>query len=49
MKLWGAILEVNEKDFVVSFFGGLRGLVRVSEAVEFVLLDIIKVLMGFII
>nr|GMD47877.1 rRNA biogenesis protein RRP5 isoform X1 [Ipomoea batatas] len=32
MKLWGVIAEVNEKDIVVSLPGGLRGLVRASEA-----------------
>ncbi|MCD7455830.1 rRNA biogenesis protein rrp5 [Datura stramonium] len=33
MKLWGVVSEVNEKDIVVSLPGGLRGLVRASEAV----------------
>ncbi|XP_060194089.1 rRNA biogenesis protein RRP5 isoform X2 [Lycium barbarum] len=32
MKLWGVVSEVNEKDIVVSLPGGLRGLVRPSEA-----------------
>ncbi|KAL3341525.1 hypothetical protein AABB24_025863 [Solanum stoloniferum] len=32
MKLWGVVSEVNEKDIVVSLPGGLRGLVRASEA-----------------
>ncbi|GMP80975.1 hypothetical protein CsSME_00035856 [Camellia sinensis var. sinensis] len=34
MKLWGVIAEVNEKDIVISLPGGLRGLVRASEAFE---------------
>ncbi|KAM7524627.1 hypothetical protein LguiA_014529 [Lonicera macranthoides] len=34
MKLWGVISEVNEKDIVVSLPGGLRGLVRSSEALD---------------
>ncbi|KAK3019414.1 hypothetical protein RJ639_004664 [Escallonia herrerae] len=34
MKLWGVIAEVNEKDIVVSLPGGIRGLVRASEAVD---------------
>lgn len=34
MKLWGVISEVNEKDIVVSLPGGLRGLVRASEALD---------------
>lgn len=33
MKLWGVVSEVNEKDIVVSLPGGLRGLVRASEAI----------------
>ncbi|KAL9264679.1 rRNA biogenesis protein RRP5-like protein [Drosera capensis] len=34
MKLWGIIVEVNEKDIVISLPGGLRGLVRADEAVD---------------
>lgn len=34
MKLWGVIVEVNEKDIVISLPGGLRGLVRADEAVD---------------
>lgn len=34
MKLWGVISEVNEKDIVISLPGGLRGLVRASEAFD---------------
>lgn len=34
MKLWGVITEVNEKDIVVGLPGGLRGLVRASEALD---------------
>ncbi|KAI3417734.1 uncharacterized protein J3R85_014181 [Psidium guajava] len=37
MKLWGVISEVNEKDLVVSLPGGLRGLVRASDAIDPVL------------
>jgi len=43
MKLWGVIAEVNEKDLAVSLPGGLRGLVRGSEAIELALLDSTKV------
>ncbi|XP_042480100.1 rRNA biogenesis protein RRP5 isoform X1 [Macadamia integrifolia] len=32
MKLWGVICEVNQTDLVVSLPGGLRGVVRASEA-----------------
>ncbi|KFK38561.1 hypothetical protein AALP_AA3G129700 [Arabis alpina] len=35
MKLLGVITEVNQKDIVVSLPGGLRGLVRASEASDF--------------
>nr|GEX60019.1 rRNA biogenesis protein RRP5 [Tanacetum cinerariifolium] len=34
MKLWGVVSEINEKDLVVSLPGGLRGLVRASEAID---------------
>lgn len=34
MKLWGVISEINEKDIVISLPGGLRGLVRASEALD---------------
>lgn len=34
MKLCGVIAEVNEKDLVISLPGGLRGLVRASDAVD---------------
>ncbi|KAK9723955.1 hypothetical protein RND81_05G036900 [Saponaria officinalis] len=39
MKLWGVITEVNDKDLAVTLPGGLRGIVRASEAVESALLD----------
>lgn len=48
MKLWGVIAEVNEKDLAVSLPGGLRGLVRASEAVESALADNIKVAIAMI-
>lgn len=48
MKLWGVIAEVNEKDLAVSLPGGLRGLVRASEAVESALADNIKDLEGHV-
>lgn len=44
MKLWGVVAEVNEKDLVVSLPGGLRGLVRASEAFDPVFGDEIKVI-----
>ena len=34
MKLWGVVAEVDEKDLVVSLPGGLRGLVRASDALD---------------
>ncbi|KAM2436860.1 hypothetical protein ACFX1W_014035 [Malus domestica] len=37
MKVWGVVSEVNEKDLVISLPGGLRGLVRASEAFDPVL------------
>ncbi|KAJ8448112.1 hypothetical protein Cgig2_031836 [Carnegiea gigantea] len=48
MKLWGVIAEVNEKDLAVSLPGGLRGLVRGSEAIEPALLDSTKDVEGHI-
>ncbi|CAH2053972.1 unnamed protein product [Thlaspi arvense] len=35
MKLLGVVTEVNEKDIVISLPGGLRGLVRAREALDF--------------
>ncbi|XP_010557958.1 PREDICTED: rRNA biogenesis protein RRP5 isoform X2 [Tarenaya hassleriana] len=35
MKLWGVVAEVNEKDLIISLPGGLRGLVRAKEALDF--------------
>ncbi|XP_021753643.1 rRNA biogenesis protein RRP5-like isoform X2 [Chenopodium quinoa] len=46
MKLFGVVAEVNEKDLAVSLPGGLRGLVRASEAVESALVHSIKDLEG---
>ncbi|GER39943.1 RNA binding [Striga asiatica] len=43
MKLWGVIAEVNEKDIAVSLPGGLRGLVRASDAFDPILDDEVKV------
>lgn len=34
MKLWGVISEVNEKDLVIGLPGGLRGLVRMPDALD---------------
>lgn len=34
MKLWGVISEVNEKDLVIGLPGGLRGLVRMLDALD---------------
>ena len=47
MKLWGAIVEVNPKDLVVSLPGGLRGFVRVEEASDIFLENGIKELVFF--
>lgn len=46
MKLWGVISEVNQKDVVVSLPGGLRGLVRASEAFDALPNDGVKGDMG---
>lgn len=35
MRLLGVVTEVNQKDIVISLPGGLRGLVRASEALDF--------------
>lgn len=32
MKLWGVVVEVNQKDLVVGLPGGLRGFVRAEDA-----------------
>lgn len=48
MKLWGVIVEVNEKDIVVSLPGGLRGLVRANEASDLLSDNEIKVLTCFL-
>ncbi|KAG6700889.1 hypothetical protein I3842_08G135300 [Carya illinoinensis] len=34
MKLWGLVAEVNEKDLVIGLPGGLRGLVRMADALD---------------
>ncbi len=34
-KLWGAVLEANEKELVVSLPNGLKGSVSISEASDF--------------
>ncbi|XP_059646446.1 rRNA biogenesis protein RRP5 [Cornus florida] len=34
MKLWGIVAEVNDRDIVIGLPGGLRGLVRASEAFD---------------
>lgn len=46
MKLWGAIVEVNPKDLVVSLPGGLRGFVRVEDASD-IFVERIKELVFF--
>lgn len=47
MKLWGVIAEVNEKDIVVSLPGGLRGLVRASDAFDPIFDDEVKGVFSF--
>ncbi|KAF5188525.1 rRNA biogenesis protein RRP5 [Thalictrum thalictroides] len=42
MKFLGVIAEVNEKDLVISLPGGLRGLVRASEASDLIAANEIK-------
>lgn len=44
MKLWGVVAEVDKRDIVVSLPGGLRGLVRASDAFDPVLGGGVKVL-----
>ncbi|XP_050380953.1 rRNA biogenesis protein RRP5 [Argentina anserina] len=39
IKVWGVVAEVNEKDLVISLPGGLRGLVRASDAFDPILDD----------
>ncbi|XP_040372263.1 rRNA biogenesis protein RRP5 isoform X1 [Rosa chinensis] len=39
MRVWGVVAEVNEKDLVISLPGGLRGLVRASDAFDPILDD----------
>lgn len=34
MKIWGVIVEINNKDMVISFFGGLWGFVLVEEVFD---------------
>lgn len=46
MKVWGVVTEVNEKDLVISLPGGLRGLVRASEAMDPILDNETKVIIN---
>ncbi|CAL5409189.1 unnamed protein product [Camellia sinensis] len=48
MKLWGVIAEVNEKDIVISLPGGLRGLVRASEAFDPISDNKVKVITAYV-
>jgi rRNA biogenesis protein RRP5 len=34
MKLWGVVIEVNQKDIVVSLPGGMRGFVRSEDVCD---------------
>lgn len=47
MKLLGVVTEVNQKDIVISLPGGLRGLVRASEASDFTDLGIEVTAIGY--
>lgn len=47
MKLWGVIIEVNQKDLVISLPGGLRGFVRIEDVSDAVLDNADKVDMLF--
>ncbi|CAL5321872.1 unnamed protein product [Camellia sinensis] len=48
MKLWGVIAEVNEKDIIISLPGGLRGLVRASEAFDPISDNKVKVITAYV-
>ncbi|VAH01605.1 unnamed protein product [Triticum turgidum subsp. durum] len=37
MKLWGVVIEVNQKDIIVSLPGGMRGFVRTEEVSDIAL------------
>ncbi|XP_020258376.1 rRNA biogenesis protein RRP5 [Asparagus officinalis] len=42
MKLWGVIVEVNQKDLVIGLPGGLRGFVRTEDVSDIVLDNVDK-------
>ena len=44
MKLWGVVIEVNQKDIIVSLPGGMRGFVRTEEVSDIALHGNSKVL-----
>jgi hypothetical protein len=37
MKLWGVVIEVNQKDIIVGLPGGMRGFVRTEEVSDIAL------------
>jgi hypothetical protein len=37
MKLWGVVIEVNQKDLIVGLPGGMRGFVRTEEVSDIAL------------
>jgi rRNA biogenesis protein RRP5 len=43
MKLWGVVIEVNQKDIVLSLPGGMRGFVRSEDVCDVALQDNHKV------
>ena len=44
MKLWGVVIEVNQKDIIVSLPGGMRGFVLTEEVSDIALNGNTKVL-----
>jgi hypothetical protein len=43
MKLWGVVIEVNQKDIVLSLPGGIRGFVRSEDVCDIALQENRKV------
>ena len=47
MKLWGVVIEVNQKDIVLSLPGGMRGFVRSEDVCDIALQENRKVGVSF--
>lgn len=48
MKLWGVVIEVNQKDIVLSLPGGMRGFVRSEDVCDIALQENRKVGISFL-